>query len=153
MDEPLRQPHFDAPWSSEIISWSRTRGRLLLGHGESRAATVELQRCAVGRLRHSYPVGARDTEVRLAELSGSGALTDVLRSVAAAIREAEPLCRKVVYAVESDGGRPATVAAVEAAGFRYVVDVDVADAELSLFVCEPDWVTGADIDLDSVPGC
>ncbi|GCE44881.1 hypothetical protein Rhow_000507 [Rhodococcus wratislaviensis] len=46
----------------------------------------------------------------------------------------------------------ATIAAAEAAGFRYVVDVDVAESELSLLVSEPGWVTEVDIDLEHVPG-
>ncbi|MBV6760415.1 hypothetical protein [Rhodococcus opacus] len=158
MTEPLPQPAFRAPWSSEILSWSVARGRLLLRRGETKSTTVELQRCASGRLRHSYPVSARDIEVRLVDPGGSAELTTALRAVVAAIRDAEPQCRKVVYAVESGGskqgrvGTLATIAAAEAAGFRYVVDVDVADHELSLLVSEPDWVTAVDIDLDHVPG-
>jgi hypothetical protein len=44
------------------------------------------------------------------------------------------------------------VAAAEAAGFRYVVDVEVPGEDLSLLVAEPEWVTRVDMDLDRVPG-
>ncbi|RYF61892.1 MAG: hypothetical protein EOO27_00150 [Comamonadaceae bacterium] len=158
MTDPIPQPVFTGPWSGEVLSWSWTRGRLLLRRDGERSATVELQRCAAGRLRNSYPVSARDIEVRLFELTSSDELTTALHAVVAAIRKTEPECRKVVYAVDSNDAyqgrvsRLAIIAAAEAAGFRYVVDVDVAEAELSLLVSEPEWVTEVDIDLDHVPG-
>lgn len=158
MPEPLPQPLFAPPWSSEVISWSGTRGRLLLRREGSKSVTVEMQWCAAGRLRNSYPISARDIEVRLFGLASSDELTTALAAVVAAIHSAEAHCRKVVYAVESNGAhqgrisRLATIAAAEAAGFRYVVDVDVAESELSLLVSEPGWVTEVDIDLEHVPG-
>lgn len=123
-----------------------------------RPVTVELVRCVNGRLRLAYPVAARDVEARVSDVTSAKDLTAVLRAIVPAIRESDPQCRKVVYAVEHSGsGRAplstaATIAAAEAAGFRYVVDVDIDDAELSLLVAEPEWVTGVDIDLDHVPG-
>jgi hypothetical protein len=63
---------------------------------------------------------------------------------------ADPECRRVVFAASV--GDLDAVAAAQAAGFRYVLDVDVPDAELSLLVAEPDWVSDVDADLDRVPG-
>lgn len=57
-------------------------------------------------------------------------------------------CRRVVFAAAA--GDQAMVAAVQAAGFRCVLDVDVPGAELSLLVAEPGWVT--ERDDDRVPG-
>ncbi|MCK8616298.1 hypothetical protein [Gordonia sp. C13] len=85
-------------------------------------------------------------------------LISSLSVVISAARQADPECRKVVFAVERDGPEQArsrairTIAAAEAAGLRYVVDVDVPGHELSLLVSEPDWVTEVDMDLDHVPG-
>ncbi|GAA4965842.1 hypothetical protein HD597_007027 [Nonomuraea thailandensis] len=106
---------------------------------------VRLERCAAGRLRDAYPVAAHDLEVQAPEADAG-----LLRAVVDAVAQADPHCRRVVYAVpEGDLNR---MAVAESAGFRYVVDVDLADAQLSLLVAEPEWVTRTDMDLDHVPG-
>ncbi|WP_213575840.1 hypothetical protein [Rhodococcus sp. USK13] len=154
----LSRLRFEDPWSGEVVSWADSGGRLVVRREDIAAVTVELTRCARGRLRHAYPVAAHDVEVRVSDVATADDLTAVLEVLTPAIRIADPQCRKVVYAVDrDDSGRSplsalATSAAAEAAGFRYVVDVDIADAELSLLVAEPDWVTAVDIDLDHVPG-
>lgn len=158
MSVPFVHPRFAAPWSSEVVSWSDFGGRVALRRDGARGVTVELVRCVNGRLRLAYPVAARDVEVQVPDVTTSEDLTAVLRAVVLALRQSDPQCRKVVFAVDRSGsGRgplsPLTaIAAAEAAGFRYVVDVDLADAELSLLVVEPEWVTAVDIDLDHVPG-
>lgn len=154
----LPLPRFEPSRSGEVVSWSDAGGRIVLRPEGARVVTVELVRCAQGRLRLTYPVAAHDVEVRLPDVSTGEDITAALRAVVPAIREADPKCRKVVYAVDGTGSvrgplsALASIAAAEAAGFRYVVDVDIADAELSLMVAEPDWVTAVDIDLDHVPG-
>jgi hypothetical protein len=80
------------------------------------------------------------------DLGAPEALGLLLRAVLAA----DPDCRRVVHAVP-EGDRTA-IEAAEAAGFRYVVDVDLHDRQLSLLVAEPGWVTATDLDLDRVPG-
>lgn len=158
MTAPLPRLTFDAPWSAETVWWSSARARFVLGRDGGHAVTVDLSRCARGRLRRAYPVAARDVEVQLPDVIAADDLTTVLRVVAQAVRESDPLCRKVIHAVDCDGtgGRPlggsVALAAAERAGFRHVVDVDIAEAQLSLLVAEPDWVTEVDIDLDRVPG-
>ncbi|MFI6737838.1 hypothetical protein ACIBI9_33370 [Nonomuraea sp. NPDC050451] len=103
---------------------------------------VHLERCATGRLREAYPAGARDVEVRVSPAVTGEAMTRLLRVVTDAVSRQDPACRRVVCPVpEGDLGR---IAAAEAAGFRYVVDVDLADEQLSLLVAEPEWVTGID---------
>jgi hypothetical protein len=59
-------------------------------------------------------------------------------------------CGRVVF--DADAGDAATLAAAEAAGFRYVMDVDLADAALSLLVAEPARGTAVGMDLDRAPG-
>ncbi|MGP3962073.1 hypothetical protein ACTWPT_39400 [Nonomuraea sp. 3N208] len=107
-------------------------------------ARVRLERCAAGRLRDAYPVAAHDVELQV-----DGAGTELLLALVDAVSVADPRCRRVVYAVQ-EGDLP-RIAAAEAAGFRYVVDVDLADAQLSLLVAEPGWATRTDTDLDHVP--
>lgn len=114
------------------------------------ADPVALERCATGRLRDAYPVNRHDVEVRLTEQLPAEEVTKLLGATVRAALERDPHCRRVVFAVAV--GDLVTMAAAEAAGFRYVVDVDIPGAELSLLVAEPDWVTAVDMDLDRVPG-
>nr|ACJ12469.1 hypothetical protein [Rhodococcus sp. T104] len=158
MSAPFERPRFPQPWSSDVVSWSDSGGKLVLRRDGGRSATIELVRCVNGRLRLAYPVAAHDVEVTIHDVTASEHLTAVLRAVVDAVRESDPRCRKVVFAVDRHVSSRAelspltVVAAAEAAGFRYVVDVDIDDAELSLLVAEPEWVTAVDIDLDHVPG-
>jgi hypothetical protein len=108
-----------------------------------------LERCAHGRLRDAYPVAERDIEIRLDDLL-TDELTALLDALSVAVQQADPQCRRVVFG--ANRGDLATLAAAEKAGFRYVVDVDLARASLSLTVTEPSWVTSVDMDLDRVPG-
>lgn len=109
---------------------------------------IEFERCVTGRLRDAYPSHAHDVEIRLAEDLPPDRLTQVLGQAARAALDSDPRCRRVVFAAPA--GDTATIAATEAAGFRYVLDVDLAGIELSLLVAEPGWVTV--LDSDRVPG-
>lgn len=139
----------DGAARTTVESWSRRAGRLRLGAGGAEI-TVRVERCAAGRLKDAYPVGAHDVEVVLETDQGTETASALLRTLVRAVRAADPRCRRVVYAV-AEGDRNAADRAASA-GFRYVVDVDLADRQLSLLVHEPDWVTDTDADLDHVPG-
>jgi hypothetical protein len=102
-----------------------------------------------GDLRDAYPVSHRDIELRVIDGLGSAAVSVALSELSQAILAADPHTRRVVFAAAA--GDEAAVSAARAAGFRYVFDVDVPGAELSLLVAEPDWVTNADAELDDVP--
>jgi hypothetical protein len=107
------------------------------------------RRCIDGPLRDTYPVGNYDVELCLAKDVTPEYLIGPLAEVASEILAADPHCRRVVFAAPA--GDQATVAAAEAAGFRYVLDVDVRERELSLLVAEPHWATEVNLDLDRVP--
>ncbi|MER7178320.1 hypothetical protein ABT404_02290 [Streptomyces hyaluromycini] len=129
------------------------RGRTAAGFRLCRdgvTVDVRLERCAEGRLRDAFPAGARDLELRVAAGCPEHLLPALLRSLTAAVRDADPHCRRVVLAlpVADRGG----IDAAGSAGYRYAVDVDLGHEELALLVAEPDWVTVTDIDLDRVPG-
>lgn len=124
-----------------VLRWRRSEGLNL---------DVEVERCAAGPLRDAYPVSAHDIAVQVFGRPAADVLTDVLVSVVDAVLTSDPRCRRVVYAARA--GDHDAVWAAEAAGFRYVLDVDVPGAELSLLVAEPAWVSRVDIDLDHVPG-
>lgn len=109
---------------------------------------ITTERCVVGRLRTAYPVARHDVELRVDGVPVKQ-LADVLATESARILDADRDCRKVVFAAPVDDLD--VLRAAEAAGFRYVVDVDLPDAQLSLLVREPSWVTAVDMDLDRVP--
>lgn len=111
--------------------------------------TVAVDRCLHGRLAAAYPASRHDVELRVFDRE-VGDLTAVLMAESDRILREDPRCRKVVFAASQ--GDLAEMAAAERAGFRFVVDVDVPGAELSLMVREPPWVYEVDIDLDRVPG-
>jgi hypothetical protein len=123
-----------------------------LRYTDNDGVAVELgaRRCAEGRLRDTYPVSAHDVEIYTGKDAAPQALPEPLGELSRAIMAADPECRRVVFAASV--GDLDAVAAAQAAGFRYVLDVDVPDAELSLLVAEPDWVSDVDADLDRVPG-
>jgi hypothetical protein len=118
--------------------------------GLPRASDLRARRCAEGRLRDAYPVSAHDIEIHTPNDSVPQALTRHLAEFADAILRADPQCRRIVLAVTA--GDQGSVAGAVAAGFRYVLDVDVPGAELSLLVAEPNWVTDVDVALGTVPG-
>lgn len=115
--------------------------------------SYDVERTLTGRLAGAYPASEHDVELRVDGVP-AGELRDVLRQKSDEILDSDRECRKVVYAASV--GDLAAIAAAEAAGFRYVVDVDIADdesgtLELSLLVREPDHVTRVDMNLEDVP--
>ncbi|HWG28590.1 hypothetical protein [Actinospica sp.] len=99
---------------------------------------ARLERCVTGRLARAYPAAAHDLEVRAVPESAA-----MLRAWARGAFAADPGCRRVVYSVRAGDRNGAGTA--RDAGFRHVVDVELADAEeLELWVAEPAWVTVAD---------
>ena len=109
---------------------------------------VKLQRCVQGRLRDAYPVNAHDVEVQVTEELPPDRLAEILAKTAHEVLGNDPRCRRVVFAAPVDD--LTSIAAAHAAGFRYVVDVDIPGEELSLLVAEAHWVTA--MDSDRVPG-
>ncbi|WP_433634856.1 hypothetical protein [Nocardia sp. CA-120079] len=148
--EPIPVPELPHPWITTIRMRKHTTVLLDVRRPADCSVTVELERCASGRLREAYPVSTHDIEARITGRIPQALLVELLASLVSALEKADPQCRKIVFAtVVGDINAPATA---EAAGFRYVVDVDLPDAEVSLFVAEPNWVTAVDMDLDRVPG-
>jgi hypothetical protein len=116
------------------------------------AARITAEPTVTGRLAAAYPAGRHDVELRVSG-AAPDELTETLRHESDRLLRADPSLRKVVFAApvdDLDG-----IGAAEAAGFRYVVDVDLLEAdgpvELSLLVREPAFVTEVDMDLDRIP--
>jgi hypothetical protein len=134
-----------AHWTQ--VSGSGRDVRLRFDHNGT-AIEFSARRCAEGRLRHAYPVGAHDVELAVPDDAAPHRVTRPLAALAQTILNSDNSCRRVVFAASA--GDAAMVSAAEAAGFRYVLDVDVPGAELSLLVAEPSWIT--ELDDDRVPG-
>ncbi|NKS55813.1 hypothetical protein GS500_25175 [Rhodococcus hoagii] len=103
-----------------------------------------------GPLGNAYPAGIADLEL---DLRGLGE-PDALRGLGEQILRENPACRRVVLPVPA--GDLDAIGFAEDAGFRYVVDVDVAGergeiTELSLLVLEPGWVADAPTAVDDLP--
>ncbi|MEV5835478.1 hypothetical protein [Nocardia sp. NPDC052112] len=148
--KPIPVPELPHPWIMTIRSHTQTIVLLDVRRPADCSVTVELERCANGRLRDAYPVSAHDIEARVTGRIPQALLVELLATLMPALEKADPECRKIVFATLA--GDTSALAAAEAAGFRYVVDIDLPDAELSLFVAEPTWVTAVDMDLDRIPG-
>jgi hypothetical protein len=114
-------------------------------------ADIEIgaRRSVESRLRDAYPVSHHDVELHSVDGLASQGFTAALAELSQAILAADPHTRRVVFAAAA--GDEGAVSAARAAGFRYVLDVDVPGAELSLLVAEPDWVTTRDAGLEQVP--
>ncbi|MBM6545371.1 hypothetical protein JNO54_04340 [Janibacter sp. YIM B02568] len=134
-----------APWTAELVDGGRRAATFALKDGSGATYRVRIERCVEGRLADSYPAGAHDIE-----LAPEGPVPAEMILVATdALVEADPLCRRVVLALD-----PEDIAAHETAqraGYRPGVEVDIREGTLSLLVYEPAWVTQTDMDLDRVP--
>lgn len=103
-----------------------------------------------GPLGNAYPAGIADLELDPRGLGDP----DALRGLGERILRENPACRRVVLPVPA--GDLDAIGFAEDAGFRYVVDVDVAGergeiTELSLLVLEPGWVADAPTAVDDLP--
>jgi hypothetical protein len=141
----LRALKLDAEWTQ--LSGDGRDVRLRFDQ-EGNAIEFSARRCAEGRLRDTYPVSAHDVELNVSNNGAPQLITRPLAALTQTILNSDDCCRRVVFAAATDD--EAMVSAVEAAGFRYVLDVDVPGAELSLLVAEPSWII--ELDDDRVPG-
>ena len=140
------------PWAGEPGPWTRTRGTLRLRRDDGARVTVEVERCAAGRLRAAYPVGEHDVEIAVTagESAAREVAAEALRHMVEVIWEADPRCRRVVLAAPVDD--PDAARTARDAGFRPAVEVELpGSGTVELLVREPDRVTRVDMDLDRVP--
>jgi hypothetical protein len=147
---PLPALRVEGEWQTTEESSTRSARSMVLRRGNDTEAAVHVERCVGGRLRDAYPVGAHDVEIQIATETSAEVLPGLLTTLAHAVLSADPSCRRVVHAVGQGDG--SAVETVERAGFRYVVDIDLPDEELSLLVYELYWANVTAAELDHVPG-
>jgi hypothetical protein len=103
-----------------------------------------------GSIRVWHPKGPdTDGGLGLDPRRQGGAGAEGLQLVAELVFGADADCRRVILGVPV--GDVSAIARGEAAGFRYVVDVNLPDRELSLLAAEPAWVIQESMHLDDVP--
>src|ERR1700761_1139737 len=71
---------------------------------DNEVGVVELvmRRCSDGRLRDSYPLSTHDIELYAVNDAAPQALTRALPELSQAALDADPLCRRVVFAAPVD---------------------------------------------------
>jgi hypothetical protein len=140
----------EPPWRGEPEEWTGVRGSLRLYREDGALTIVRIERCAAGRLREAYPVGEHDLEISVTSESPAEIIADALGHMVERIWEADPSCRRVVFAAQPSD--PVAAAAAVISGFRHTAEVDLPGGQtVELLVSEPGWVTRVDMDLDRVP--
>lgn len=114
-------------------------------NGEERG-TVNVAFAARHAVGASYPSGTHDRYLDPSEDAVAGAI----QLVSERVMNDDPRCRRLVLA--TDEGNVEQIARGEAAGYRYVVDVDLKDRSVSLLAAEPSWVLEESRNIDDVPG-
>jgi hypothetical protein len=134
-------------------AWRRTsegeRSAVLRYTADGTDIEIGARRSVDGWLRDAYPISHHDVELHSVNGFASRGFTVALAELSQAIFAVDAHTRRVVFAAAA--GDEAAVSAARAAGFRYVLDVDVPGADLSLLVAEPDWVTTRDASPDQIP--
>jgi hypothetical protein len=107
--------------------------------------TVQVALAARHAVGASYPAGLHDRILAPSE----DAPAEAIQLASEAVMAADPRCRRLVLACP-EGDIPA-IARAEAAGYRYVVDVDLPGGTFSLLAAEPEWVLEESRNIDEVP--
>lgn len=106
---------------------------------------VDARRVTGNRLDGTYPIGSEDREILVHKGSTPGAIAASVHTI---LTDA-PRCRRVVLAVPV--GEIEAMLVAEAAGLRYVLDIDTHDESLSLLVAEPEWVLSQPSAMEDLP--
>ncbi|MEE2523645.1 hypothetical protein V1639_13500 [Pseudarthrobacter sp. J75] len=122
-----------------------TSRRYQVTNGGVPAGTVLVEFVVATAVAETYPVSARDRLLT----PDADAGPEALQLVSERVMAADPGCRRLVLAV--DEGDLNAIARGEAAGYRFVVDVDIPGRSLSLLAAEPDWVLETSRYMDDVP--
>lgn len=141
---PLNLPDGWRFEDGEPASLRRRTGVLSAAGGQE--VPVTLERCVRGRLAGTYPPGEHDVEV---QVQAGDRQAEVLGVLGRGVLDADPECHRVVYAAPA--GDVSAIGAAESVGYRYVVDVDLPDAELSLLVLEPESVARQPAEVAEMP--
>lgn len=118
---------------------------LAIGRASGPVATVGVARVVDSEFAATYPSGLRDRLV----LPDEGAPAEAIQLASEFVMETDPACRRLVLACAEDDLE--AIGTAEAAGYRYVVDVDLHRGSFALLTAEPAWVLEESRNIDEVP--
>lgn len=133
------------PWTLSKDDDSSVDTEYQVWHGGTAAGRIRVSRVASTAYEATYPVGAQD---RLLEASEDAA-AESIQLVSEHLFAHAIGCRRLVIACPEEDVEQ--IARAEQAGYRYVVDVDLADRSVSLMTAEPQWVLEQSRKIDIVP--
>jgi hypothetical protein len=118
---------------------------LAISHEGDHVATVGVQRVVDSEFAATYPSGLRDRLL----LPEPGAPAEAIQLASEFVMETEAACRRLVLACAEDDLEAIGIA--EAAGYRFVVEVDLHRGSFALLTAEPAWVLEESRNIDEVP--
>ena len=118
---------------------------LAVRHKGSRVATLGVKRVVDSEFAATYPSGLRDRLL----LPEPGAPAEAIQLASEIVMGSDPACRRLVLATAEDDLDAIGVA--EAAGYRFVVEVDLHRGSFALLIAEPVWVLEESRNIDEVP--
>lgn len=118
---------------------------LSIEHSGNPVTIVSVKRVVDTNFGLTYPSGLLDRILILAPLVPA----EAIQLASEFMMDADPACRRLIIACEE--GDVAAIGVAEAAGYRYVVDVDLHSGSYALLTAEPDWVLEESRNIDEVP--
>jgi hypothetical protein len=118
---------------------------LEVSHAGSHVATCGVLRVVDSEFAATYPSGLRDRLL----LPEPGASAEAIQLASEFVMGSDPACRRLVLATAEDDLEAIGVA--EAAGYRFVVEVDLHRGSFALLIAEPVWVLEESRNIDEVP--
>lgn len=118
---------------------------LAIKHSGSEVALVNIARAVGSVFESSYPAGLRDRLLAVSDGAPAGAIQLASEFVMAT----DGACRRIITACAE--GDIDSIARAEAAGYRFVVEVDTRTGSFALLAAEPAWVLEESRNIDDVP--
>lgn len=114
-------------------------------HSGSLVARVNVTLVLGSEFEASYPAGLRDRLMTVTERGPAQAIQIASEFVMSVDRS----CRRIVMACAEDDIE--SIARSEAAGYRFIVEVDTYSGSYALLAAEPDWVMEKSRNIDDIP--
>ena len=133
-------------WTCEPVAAGSGGGSALaIAQAGKHVATVGVKRIVESEFAATYPSGLRD-RLLVPEV---GAPAEAIQLASEFVMSQDPACRRLVLVCEEEDLKAMSIA--EAAGYRFVVDVDLNRGSFALMTAEPDWVLEESRNIDEVP--
>lgn len=150
INEELRALAWPAPlpstWLAQVADSAEDgKTRYTVKEGEESRGEVLVEKARTSKVAMAYPAGLHDYLLT----PSSDAPAEAIQLVSEQVWAGDKQSRRLVLATALED--VPEIARAEAAGYRYIVDVDIPGEELSLLVAEPHWVLEESRNIDIVP--